>query len=131
MAFPTGNRVLPGYPTQLGDKLLYVFDHTGPASYTSFVPGTGAGGDVLFAQIGGLNFGGIDFMDDSVDSTGQIQMFPVVYLGGYANAVPKITFVYYSLVTASLGGQSQTAGTQIVATSNLSTFSWRCRALGV
>jgi len=131
MAFTIGNTVLPGYPMPWGNKILLIFDHTGPSSYTTFVPATGAGGDVILANGGGLTFGGYDFFDDSVDTTGQIQAFPVDFLGGYGNAVPQVSLVYYSLVTASLGGQSQTAGAQIISTSNLSTFSWRYRAVVV
>lgn len=130
MAFILGNQPLPGYPLPLGDKYLEVFDHTGPVSYAVFVPATGAGGDVLLAA--SLGFGGFDYLDaDTADTTGQIQAFPVIFLGGFANAVPQISLRYFSLVTASLGGQAQTAGAEIVATTNLSTFSWRLRALAV
>jgi hypothetical protein len=52
-------------------------------------------------------------------------------LAGSANAVPSIIIVYYSLVTASVGGQSQTIGTQVVAGTNLSTLSWRFQVDGV
>jgi hypothetical protein len=132
MAFTTGNLILPGYELPLGAKKLIVFDHTGPASYAVFVPATGVGGDVLIAAQSGLNCGGFDYLDaDTSDSTGQIQAFPVFFLGGSGNAVPQVSLRYFSLVTASLGGQSQTAGAEIVATTNLSTFSWRLRALAV
>jgi hypothetical protein len=132
MAFTTGNQNLPGYELPLGDKKLIVFDHTGPTSYTQFVPGSGVGGDVILASGSGLNFGGFDYLDaDTADTTGQIQAFPVFYLGGYGNAVPQVSIRYFSLVTATLGGQAQTAGAEIVATTNLSTFSWRFRALAV
>ena len=129
MAFTTGNQVLPGYPMQVGDKTAVAFDHTGPSSYTQFNTSTGAGGDILYAATGGLNWGGFDYIDtDAADTTGQIQVFAVPTLGGYGNAVPQITLLYYSLVTATLGGQSQTYGTQIAANTNLSTFSFRLRA---
>jgi hypothetical protein len=132
MALPLGNTILPGYEMPLGDKKYIVFDHTGPTSYTQFVPGTGVGGDVLLASGSGLNIGGFDYLDaDTADSTGQIQAFPVFYLGGFGNATPQVSIRYYSLVTASLGGQSQVAGTEILAATNLSTFSWRFRALAV
>ena len=132
MAFPLGNKILPGYELPLGDKVLVSFDRTGPASYTTFVPATGLGGDILKAASGGLNRGGFDYVDgDAADTTGQIQVFPVFALGGFGNATPQVTLVYFSLVTATLGGQAQTAGTQIVATTNLSTFSWRLRAIMV
>jgi len=129
MAFTTGNQPLPGYPMQVGDKSVVAFDHTGPSSYTQFVSATGAGGEVFAAATGGLNWGGIDYIDtDCADTTGQIQVFAVPTLGGYGNSVPQFTLVYYSLVSATLGGQSQTYGTQIAASTNLSTFSFRLRA---
>ena len=130
MAFTLGNQPLAGYPMQVGEKYLEVFDHTGPASYTAFVPATGVGGDVIRAT--DLSIGGFEYVDaDSADTTGQIQAFPVIFLGGYGNAVPQVSVRYFSLVTATLGGQAQTAGAEIVATTNLSTFSWRFRALVV
>lgn len=130
MAFKLGNQPVAGYPMPLGDKYLVEFDHTGPASYAQFVtPNTG--GDVVKANGGGLNFGGFDDMDINVDTSGQIAAYPVRTLAGYGNAVPQITLIYYSLVTASVGGQNQTAGTQVVAATNLSTLSWRCQAIMV
>ena len=131
MAFTIGNQIVPGYSMPLGDKLLVVFDHTGPTSYTQLTAATGLGGDIVSANSGGLNLGGFDFVDDSVDTTGQIQMFPVMTQAGAGNAAPQVTFMYYSLVTATLGGQSQTAGAQVLAATNLSTFSWRCQAICV
>ncbi len=128
MAFPTGIRSLAGYEMPLGDKLLQVFDRTGPTSYTQFVtPNTG--GDVLSAN--GLNRGGFDKVIAGVDTTGQIIAYIVNYLGGNANAVSSVIVVYYALVTATLGGQAQTAGTQIAASTNLAAFSWRFEAVTV
>jgi hypothetical protein len=125
MAIPLGNRPLPGYPMPDGDKYVSIFDHSGPASYTQFNSTTGAGGDVLKANGNGLNFGGIDGLNADVDTSGQWAVYPVNFLGGYGNSVPQVTLVWYSLVTATVGGQSQTAGTQAVAGTNLSTFSTR------
>ena len=128
MAFPLGNKPLPGYPMPVGDTYLAEFDHTGPASYTQFTsPATG--GDVLKTPSGGINFGGFDDVSSGVvDTTGQIIAYVVPNLGGYANAVPQVIIVYYSLVTATVGGQSQTVGAQVAAATNLSTFSFRFRA---
>src|ERR1700678_3575212 len=112
MAFTTGNKPLPGYPMPIGDKLLVEFDHTGPASYTQFVSPT-TGGEVLQANGSGLNFGGFDRLGGGTGTTGQISVPGVPYLGGYGNSMPKVILVYTSLVTATLGGQAQTAGTQI------------------
>ena len=128
MAFTTGNQVLPGYPQPWGDKNKVFFDHTGPASYTQFTTPT-TGGDVINAA--DIGQGGFDNMDGAVDTTGQIAAYPIMYLGGYGNAVPKVIIAYYALVTATLGGQSQVVGTQIAASTNLSTFSFRFDAVCV
>ena len=130
MAFATGNKPTPGYPMPVGEKLLMEFDHTGPSSYVQFVSPT-TGGEVLTANSGGLNMSGFDRVSGGTDTTGQITATIVPYLGGYGNAMPKVIIVYTSLVTATLGGQAQTAGSQIEATTNLSTFSWRMEALCV
>jgi len=128
MAFPTGIRSLAGYEMPLGDKLLQIFDRTGPTSYTQFVsPSTG--GDVMTAS--GLNRGGFDFVTAGLDTTGQIVAVVLMNLGGNSNAVPSVIIVYRSLVTATLGGQSQTANTQIAASTNLAAFSWRFLAVTV
>ena len=131
MAFKLGITVLPGYPQQVGAKYQLMFDRTGPTSYTQFTAATGVGGDVLKATQGGLNFGGFDNVDDTYDSTGQINAVIVMYLAGYGNAVPQVTIKYVSQVTATLGGQAQTANTEIVAGTNLSTFSFRFQAMAV
>lgn len=128
MAFALGNKPVSGYPQPFGDKIAQTFDHTGPASYTQFSTPT-TGGDVLNAS--DIGVGGIDTMRGGIDTTGQIACYVVNYLGGYANAVPKVILIYYALVTASLGGQSQTIGTQVAASTNLSTFSFRLEALCV
>ena len=127
MAFTIGNRPLPGYPQQVGAKYQIIFDHTGPTSYVRYVTGTTpVGGDIIKATA--LGFGGFDNVDDTVDTTGQINAVVVMDQGGNANAVPQVTIKYYALVTATLGGQSQTIGTEIAASTNLSTFSFRFEA---
>jgi hypothetical protein len=131
MAFTLGNLVLPGYPNQVGEKLQVVFDHTGPLSYVRYVSATKVGGDVIKATGGGLNLGGFDNVDDTADTTGQINAIVTMDLAGSGNAVPQITLRYFSLVTATLGGQSQTLGNEIVAATNLSTFSFRLYAIMV
>ena len=129
MAFPIGNTVLPGYTMPVGEKYELMFDHTGPTSYTQFSsPSTG--GDVINAS--DLGFGGFDEVEaDMADVSGQFIAYVVPLNGGYGNAVPKVVVVWYSLVTATLGGQSQTAGAQVAASTNLSTFSLRIRARAV
>jgi hypothetical protein len=125
MAFKTGIQVLPGYPNYVGGKYQVIFDRTGPVSYTRYVTGTiPTGGDTLTAGPP-LNFGGFDNMDDTVDTTGQVQANVIMDKGGNGNAVPQVTIKYYAVVTATLGGQAQTLGQEIAAGTNLSTFSFR------
>lgn len=125
MAFTKGNQPLAGYPQPQGEKIKLIFDHTGPASYTQFTTPT-TGGDVINASDVGQ--GGFDELRGGVDTTGQFICYPILYLGGYANAVPKAILAYYALVTATLGGQSQTIGTQVAASTDLSGFSFRLEA---
>jgi hypothetical protein len=128
MAFTAGNQPLAGYPQPVGAKIEKVFDHTGPSSYTQFATPT-TGGDVINAS--DLGIGGIESMAPVVDTTGKVIAYPVFNYGGYGNAVPSVAIQYWSLVTASLYGQSQVLGTQVVAASDLSGLSFRFRALCV
>lgn len=128
MAFALGVKPLAGYPQPWGSKIVEQFDRTGPTSYTQFTsPSTG--GDVMNAS--DIAQGGFERVALGTDTTGQISAVAIMNLGGYANAVPSVIIVYTSLVTATLGGQSQTAGSQIAASTNLSTFSWRGEAICV
>lgn len=132
MAFKIGIQVLPGFPQPIGEKYQVIFDRTGPTSYVRYVTGTTpSGGDVIQATGSGLNLGGFDNLDDTADTTGQIEAVVVMDKGGNGNNVPQVTIRYFSLVTASLGGQSQTLGVEVVAGTNLSTFSFRFQAVMV
>lgn len=126
------NTIVAGYISQLANKLLTVFDHSGPTSYTQAgIAGViSSGGDVINAADVGM--GGFDtFETDMIDSTGQLFAIPIMTNGGSGNAVPSVRLVWYSRVTATVGGQAQTAQTEVAATTNLSTFNLRCRAWGV
>lgn len=128
------NTILPGYETPMGAKKLVIFDHFGPASYTqSNSASTGpvtSGGDVINAA--DLNEGGFDsFEADMTDSTGQLYAYVQLIGGGNGNAVKSVRLIWYSRVTATVGGQAQTAGTQVVASTNLSTIALRCKAWAV
>ena len=123
------NTILPGYEMPFGSKKFLVFDHTGPTSYVAFVsPSTG--GDVINAA--DLGEGGFDFIDsDMTDPAGQVYAQVQPINGGNGNALPSVRIVWYSLVTATIGGQAQTANTQIVAATNLSAIALRLRAMCV
>ena len=121
MAFPLPNQIVATF--QVGDKTMVVFDHVGPLSYVQ------ATGDVINAA--DLGFGGFEFMDFLPDTTATFVSYPILELGGYGNAVPHATVHWWALVTGTKGGQSQTLGTEAAASTNLSTFSARFRALCV
>jgi len=127
------NTIIPGYEMPVSDKKLVVFDHYGPASYTQFSSGTG--GDIINAS--DLNEGGFDDLEaDMTDPTGQLYAFVIPGSGaatnvGNGNAFTSAVVVWYSRVSATVGGQSQTAGTQVAASTNLSTFALRIRGLCV
>jgi hypothetical protein len=131
MAFNTGNTILPGYVTPLThNKYLMHFDRTGPASYTRVVTGAvPSGGDLLNAADVGM--GGFDNVDSMLDTTGQLYAQPIMLNGGYGNAVPSVILKWFSAVTATVGGQSQTLGNEVAAGTNLSTFSIRVQAIMV
>jgi len=128
------NTIIPGYELPIGPKKIVAFDHYGPASYTQFVA-AGANNDVINAA--DLGVGGFDYMDsDMADATGQFYAFVLPGNGAAANvannnAVTQMTLIWYSRVTATVGGQAQTAGAQVVAATNLSTFGIRLRAMCV
>lgn len=128
MAFPLGNTILPGYEMPLGDKLLTHFDHTGPASYVQVVTGTTpTGGDQINAL--DLGRGGFDNCDVMMDTTGQFYALVIPLNGGNGNAIPSVILKWFSAVTATVGGKSQTAGSEVAAGTNLSTFSLRIEAV--
>lgn len=130
MAFATGNTILPGYLMQLGDKMLMEFDHTGPTSYTQVVTGTTpTGGDKVNAA--DLGMGGFDEVKCMTDTTAQWTIRVIPLNGGYGNALPSVILQWIAAVTATLGGQAQTAGSEAVAGTNLSTFSTRVNAVCV
>jgi|SRR5580765_766687 len=129
MAFALGNKILPGYLRQVGDKIEICFDHTGPTSYTQFSTTTGLGGEVI--QASSLGIGGFDFVETMRDTTGQVAIGVVMTGSGTGNAVKSFTLVYTALATATIGGQSQTINTQVATATNLSTLSWRIYAVCV
>ena len=131
MAFPTGNTILPGYVARLNNnKYIMHFDRTGPASYVRVVTGAvPTGGDLLNAL--DLGMGGFDNLDTMMDTTGQLYAQIIPLNGGNGNAVPSVILKWFSAVTATVGGQSQTLGTEVAAGTNLSTFSVRVEAIMV
>lgn len=123
------NLILPGYSTPIADKVLVIFDHQGPASYTiaSVTAPVTTGGDVVNAS--DINMGGFDYVEiDATDPTGQLWAYVQQINAGSGNATKSIRLIWMSRVTATVGGQAQTAGAQVVATTNLSAITLRLRA---
>jgi hypothetical protein len=118
MAFPVGNTIVSAIP--VGNKWLVTFDHTGPASYSQTTE------DVVNAA--DLGFGGFENVDVTSDTTSQFQPYLKLTGAGYGGAVASVKMAWFALVTATLGGQAQTLGTEAVAATNLSTFSVRIQA---
>ena len=125
------NTIVPGYEMQVGNKNVTVFDHFGPAAYVvSGIAGPASlGNDVINAS--DLGMGCFDtFEADDLDSTGQLYVFVQIINGNSGNAVPSVRLIWYSRVTATVGGQAQTAGLEVVVNTNLSAIAMRCRAWG-
>lgn len=124
------NRILPGYMAPVGDKYLIHFDHDGPSSYSRVTVGTTpSGGDIINAS--DLGVGGFDNLDGMTDPTGRFYVLAVPIGGGGGNAVTQVMLIWFSNVTATVGGQSQTANTEVAAGTNLSAFSVRVQAICV
>lgn len=127
------NSILPGYVSPLThNKYLIHFDHTGPASYVQVVTGVASaltGGDQINAL--DLGMGGFDNVDCMMDPTGQFYALAIPLNGGNGNAVPSIVLRWFSAKTATIGGQAQTNGAEVVAGTNLSAFSLRVEAVMV
>lgn len=131
-------RPFDGYPTSWGNTRVSLFPHAGPASYTQ-VTFNAAGavitpGDTVQAVEAGLKY--FDKVDGAITDDGhfQLQVYRSSLLSqSNASLGPPMTFMYVrwiALVTATYAGQAQTAGTEAVAGSNLSTFVAALEAIG-
>jgi hypothetical protein len=132
-------RPIDGYPTSWGSNRVAVFGHAGPASYTQVTALAGtvpisAGGDTVQAVEAGMKY--LDFLvalDESDDGAFTVEAIPnsVTSLTG-APGTPNKSFHlrWISRVTALVGGQNQTAGSEAVAATNLSGETIRLLAVG-
>lgn len=133
-------RPLDSFPCAIGPVPLSVFPHVGPASYTvvTVTPGTvpAAGGDTVSAgpESGMKQFnvvlGGIT--DDGAFLVEAIPVTPSNPSTGVLTGIPSTTYKlrWISRITAAYGGQNQTAGTEVVATTDLSAQCVRLTAIG-
>ena len=113
------NRILPGYLTQLGNKLEMLFDHDGPVSYVN--TGTfNTSGDIVNAS--DLGIGGIESLNvDGISSDGLNYAYIEYRNGGNGNAIPLVAIHWFVLAT----------NVEVANAVNLSTKSLRLQLRGV
>ena len=127
-------RPLDGYPTPFGSSKISIFPHNGPASYVQVTATAGTvpvtGGDTVSASEAGLKY--FDDVDGGPTDDGafMVEAIPTTItniVGG-----PSTTFKlrWISRVTATVGGQAQTSGNEVVAGTNLSAEIVRLQAIG-
>ncbi len=126
--------IFQGYGN-IGARLSALFSHAGPASYTVVTATAGTvpvtGGDVVQAVDAGLKY--FDFIaSGAVTDDGAFYVLPIPVSVSTQNGQPATTYrlKWFSLVTAAVGGQNQTAGLEAVATTNLSAEIVRLFATG-
>ncbi len=122
------------YPDSFGAHKGTVFGHSGPSSYTRVTVGPLAGGDTVTAAEGGIKFFDIVCPTGLADS-GQFYVRGVPPVGNPSTNVQAAHAASWKLqwisnVTATVGGQSQTAGTEAASGTDLSTQTIRLFALG-
>lgn len=126
---------LLGYPASVGDKQVSVFYHAGPTSYVQVTRSPLANGDTLQAADAGMKY--FDKVNNGVTDSGN---FEVISIPPAANAksttnpngmaCKTYVLMWISRVTAAVGGQNQTAGTEAVAGTNLSAENVRLESIG-
>jgi len=137
------NRALGGYPQPAGAKVESIFPHLGPASYVQITVTAGTipvtNGDTVYATEAGMKFFDRLEAGQTDDGAFTVQAIPVTItnpsnpnstsaLSGIPSTSYKLKWI--SNVTATIGGQVQTAGTEAVAGTNLSAECVRCYAKG-
>lgn len=102
--------VLPDFPMGVGNRMMSILDHKGPASYSQLAIGTPpTGGDVLTAAECGLKF--ITAISAQIDSTGTWAVDTSMTIGGAADGVTQVRLAWIVLST----------GLQAAGAANLST----------
>lgn len=127
-------RPLDSYPDAWGAHRASVFPHAGPTSYTvvTITPGTvpSTGGDTVQAVEAGFKF--FDHVSGGVTDDGAftVQAIPVTITNIVGGPSTTYKLRWVANKTATYGGQAQTINTEAVATTNLSTFTVRLKAIG-
>jgi len=113
------NRILPGYPQDVGAKKEVVFDHDGPASYNNTGTPLTSGETINATDLGA---GGIDYCEtDSLSSDGLNYAYVMILSqstsGNWGNIVQSIVIRWFVVAT----------GAEVANAVNLSTKSIRIR----
>jgi hypothetical protein len=133
-------RPLADYPSSIGVQMFSIFPHIGPTSYTqvTIIPGTvpATGGDVVTA-LAEAGFKWFDRLDGGVsdDFAWKVTAFPLTVTNpstGVLSGIPHKTYglQWIANKSATMGGQAQTAGSEAVAGTNLSTYCVRLLGIG-
>lgn len=132
-------RSFPDYPTSWGSSRASVFPHVGPTSYTQVTRNgatglTGGGDSLTFQPEAGFKWG--DVVMQGVTDSGNFEVLPIpIVPSSTSNAqsgqqAQTYRLLWRSMVTATIGGQNQTAGAEAVAATNLSAETVRLLAVG-
>lgn len=125
---------LDGYPATIGYHMESIFPHAGPSSYTQVTAGTApavaTGGDSVQALEGGLKL--FESVMNGVSDTGNFEVLaiPQARSDQTGQQTLKYTLKWMALVTATIGGKAQTAGTEAAAATDLSAETVRLTAFG-
>jgi hypothetical protein len=128
-------RALFGYATSFGNKRYSVWPHAGPTSYTRVtvtagtVPATG-GDSVPAVQ---ANMSRFDKLEGGQTDDGAFTVRAIPVTASFPpQGAPSAKYIlqWISNVTATIGGQAQTAGVEAVAGTNLSAEIVRLSAVG-
>jgi hypothetical protein len=117
-------RNLDGYPDSCGSHRTAVHAHVGPASYTQISRGTpptpATGGDTLQAVQCGMKQ--IEWVGGQITDSGnyRVDAIPVSASGALGQQSTTYRLKWTALVTATLGGQSQTINTDATTATDLS-----------
>lgn len=109
---------ITGVQQTFGGMYWSPLDISGSSSYVQ-------GGDAVGPSSFGMN-SYIWALAGAIDQSGKWQVVPRALNSGYT----QWQLVWISLTTATLGGQSQTAGQEAAAGTNLSTYTVRVAAIG-
>lgn len=119
MAQATGNtKPILGSVDTFGGHFYSPLDYAGSSVYVQ-------GGDSISPASFGM-YNNIQTLIAGIDQSGKWRVFP----RALSNGVTQWQLVWISMVTATVGGQAQTAGLEAVAGTNLSTFTVRLSAIG-